>query len=154
MIPEKIPWGREWQPTSASLPGEFHGQRSLEGYSPWGHKKLDMTEQLSFHSVLTSLLSPRKAYSSQIWGSKLGSVRCSEPREPLCMSCSHPGVPWSLVTQCVSQQAGSVGSTEGPVRTQPGSIFLRPTESESGMSDSCALQRLTTLPWQYSHYFL
>ena len=26
------------------LPGEFHDQRSLAGYSPWGHKKLDMTE--------------------------------------------------------------------------------------------------------------
>ena len=26
------------------LPGEFHGQRSLAGYSPWGHKELDITE--------------------------------------------------------------------------------------------------------------
>ena len=26
------------------LPGEFHGQRSLVGYSPWGHKELDTTE--------------------------------------------------------------------------------------------------------------
>ena len=24
------------------LPGEFHGQRSLESYSPWGHKESDM----------------------------------------------------------------------------------------------------------------
>ena len=38
----KIPWRRKWQPTPAFLPGEFHGQRSLVGYSPWGHKKLDM----------------------------------------------------------------------------------------------------------------
>ena len=29
------------------LPGESHGQRSLVGYSPWGHKELDMTEQAS-----------------------------------------------------------------------------------------------------------
>ena len=28
------------------LPGESHGQRSLVGYSPWGHKELDMTERL------------------------------------------------------------------------------------------------------------
>ena len=28
------------------LPGEFHGQRSLVGYHPWGHKELDPTEQL------------------------------------------------------------------------------------------------------------
>ena len=34
----KIPWGRAWQPTTLFLPGEFHGQRSLVGYSPWGHK--------------------------------------------------------------------------------------------------------------------
>ena len=29
------------------LPGEFHGQRSLVGYSPWGCKELDMTERLT-----------------------------------------------------------------------------------------------------------
>ena len=27
------------------LPGKSHGQRSLEGCGPWGHKKLDTTEQ-------------------------------------------------------------------------------------------------------------
>ena len=26
------------------LPGEFHGQRILVGYSPWGRKESDMTE--------------------------------------------------------------------------------------------------------------
>ena len=34
-----IPWRREWQPTLVFLPGEFHGQRSLMGYSPRGGKK-------------------------------------------------------------------------------------------------------------------
>ena len=32
----KIPWRREWLPTPVFLPRKFHGQRSLEGYSPWG----------------------------------------------------------------------------------------------------------------------
>ena len=32
---------------SVFLAGEFHGQRSLVGYSPWGHKELDMTEWLT-----------------------------------------------------------------------------------------------------------
>ena len=41
----KIPWKREWQPSPIFLPGEFHGQRSLAGYSPWGHKESDTTEQ-------------------------------------------------------------------------------------------------------------
>ena len=40
----KIPWRREWQPTLVFLAGEFHGQRSLAGYSPWGHKEWYMTE--------------------------------------------------------------------------------------------------------------
>ena len=40
----KIPWRRVWQPTPVFSPGESHGQKSLEGYSPWGHKELDMTE--------------------------------------------------------------------------------------------------------------
>ena len=41
-------WRMEWQPTPVFLPGESHGLRSLAGYSPWGPKKLDMTEQLAF----------------------------------------------------------------------------------------------------------
>ena len=41
------PLGKEWQPTPVFLPGEFQGQRSLEGYNPWGHKELDRTEQLT-----------------------------------------------------------------------------------------------------------
>ena len=43
----KIPWRRKWQPTPVFLPGTFHGLRSLVGYSPWGRKESDMTEQLS-----------------------------------------------------------------------------------------------------------
>ena len=30
--------------TPVFLPRKFHGQRSLAGYSPWGHKESDMTE--------------------------------------------------------------------------------------------------------------
>ena len=44
----KIPWRREWQPTPVLLPGEFHGKRSLAGYSPWVCKELDMTEHLTY----------------------------------------------------------------------------------------------------------
>ena len=40
----KILWRREWLLTPVFLPGEFHGQRSLAGYSPLVCKELDMTE--------------------------------------------------------------------------------------------------------------
>ena len=40
----KIPWRRARQLTPVFLPGESHGQRSLMGYSPQGHKESKMTE--------------------------------------------------------------------------------------------------------------
>ena len=39
-----IPWRREWLPTPVFLPGEFHGQRNLVGYSPCGRKEWDRTQ--------------------------------------------------------------------------------------------------------------
>ena len=36
----KFPWSRKWQPTPVFWPGKLHGQRSLVGYSPWGHKRV------------------------------------------------------------------------------------------------------------------
>ena len=43
----KIPWSRKWQPTPVFWPGEFHRQRSLEGYILWGHKELGATEEVN-----------------------------------------------------------------------------------------------------------
>ena len=57
----KILWRRTWQPTTVFLPGKFHGQRSLAGYSPWGHKELDTTEYTCTHSAHT------KSTSAQTW---------------------------------------------------------------------------------------
>ena len=54
----KVPWRRSWQPTPVFLPGEFHGQRSLAGYSPWS-RIVDMTEQLTlsrFHTIMFTML--------------------------------------------------------------------------------------------------
>ena len=42
-----IPWSRKWQLTPVFLPGEFHGQRSLAGYSPRGRKDTDTKEQVT-----------------------------------------------------------------------------------------------------------
>ena len=49
---ESYPIGRispppKWQPTAVFLPREFHGQRSLEGCSPWGDRESDTTEWLT-----------------------------------------------------------------------------------------------------------
>ena len=51
----RFPWRRPWQPTPVFLPGESHGQRSLEGYSPQGrrvkHNSSDLAAAaaVSFH---------------------------------------------------------------------------------------------------------
>ena len=41
----EYPLEKEMATSPVFLPGEFHGQRSLVGYSPWGCKELDTTEQ-------------------------------------------------------------------------------------------------------------
>ena len=43
-LDQEVPWRRIGQLTLLLLPGEFHGQRSLAGYSPWGCKETDTTE--------------------------------------------------------------------------------------------------------------
>ena len=45
------PLEKEMAIHSSLLPGKSHGQRSLEGYSPWGRKELDTTERLHFTSL-------------------------------------------------------------------------------------------------------
>ena len=58
----KIPWSRAWKSTPVFWPGEAHGQRSLVGYSSWGCKESDTTEQLTlslssaFHGLLQFIL--------------------------------------------------------------------------------------------------
>ena len=36
----EIAWNRKQQPTPVFLPGKSHGEKSLEGYSAWGHKRV------------------------------------------------------------------------------------------------------------------
>ena len=66
----KIPWRREWLPTLVLLPGESHGQRSLVGSSPWGHKESDTTDK---HV-------PQFTWCSEIWlDTILTKIQISSP---------------------------------------------------------------------------
>ena len=61
----EVPWRREWQLTLVFLPGEFRGQRSLVGYSPWDRKELDMTEAtLHTQHNVTPSVSPKMSLIS------------------------------------------------------------------------------------------
>ena len=57
---------RQWQPTPILLPGRSHGLRSLVGCSPWGHKELDMTEQLNWTRLVITFL-PRSKHLLISW---------------------------------------------------------------------------------------
>ena len=55
-LEKEDPLEKEMAPTPVFLPGEFHGQSSLVGYSPWGCEELDMTEvqqMCAFHLLFT-----------------------------------------------------------------------------------------------------
>ena len=63
----KIPWGRKWQPAPVFLPGEFHGQRRLVGYHPWGGKESDMTEATKQQAQLSNTLPKSGAKMCHFW---------------------------------------------------------------------------------------
>ena len=58
---EKIPWRREWLLTPVFSPGEFHGQWSLVGYSPWGWKESDTTKRLTLSLYIKNQIKNDKA---------------------------------------------------------------------------------------------
>ena len=67
-----MPWKGAWQPTPVFLPGEFHGQRSLAGNSPRGHKELDTTEPLTtaqhiLHKAIAAIDSGPTEGSETFW---------------------------------------------------------------------------------------
>ena len=63
----KIPWRRAWQPTPVFLSGESHGQRSLVGCSPWGHKESDTTERLSARIHTHTHTHTRSHFRTPMW---------------------------------------------------------------------------------------
>ena len=54
--------------TPALLPGESHRQRRLAGYSPWGHKESDTTEQLNDNRKLKPVHSPQCGVTETVRG--------------------------------------------------------------------------------------
>ena len=53
-VVRKMPWRKEWLPIPVFLPGEFHGQRRLVSYSPWGHKESDTPGLLNTTTTTTT----------------------------------------------------------------------------------------------------
>ena len=80
----KIPWRRKWQPTPVFSPRKSHGQRSLAGYSPWGHKESDITERLNSNkkkefALKTFFSFILLLFSSLVWASLLAQLVKNPP---------------------------------------------------------------------------
>ena len=67
----KIPWRRKWQPTPVFLPGKFHGQRSLAGYTVHGFADSDITEQLNNSSIPGSTSHPLASANGNLFGKRV-----------------------------------------------------------------------------------
>ena len=81
----RFPWRREWQPTPVFMPREYHGQRSLVGYSPWGHTESDTTEATQHtrtHTSLLGLLPTPQSYPSRLSQSPQLSSLCYTAASP------------------------------------------------------------------------
>ena len=100
----KIPWRKVRLPTPVFLSGEFHGQRSLVGYNPWGHKESDTIEWLTlWASQVALVVKNQPANAGDIWdiGSTPGSGRssggeCGNPLQYSCLENPVDGEPGGL----------------------------------------------------------
>ena len=94
---------RQWQPTPVLLPGKSHGQRSLEGCSPWGCWALDTTERLRFH--FHALEKEMATHSSVLaWG----VPGTAEPGGLLSMGSHRVGHDWSDLAAVAEHTQASV----------------------------------------------
>ena len=75
----KIPWGRKWQPTPVFLPGKWHGQRSLAGYSPLVTKESDTNLVTEWQQQMMTL-------STCLFASSTTRVRFLGTGAPSCCS--------------------------------------------------------------------
>ena len=82
----KTPWRRKWQPTPVFLPGKSHGQWSLAGYSPWGHKESDttITRKKKNISGPTPDLLDQNLHFQEILGLCAGMLKFKEHCSTIC----------------------------------------------------------------------
>ena len=77
----KIPWSRKWQCTPIFLPGSSHGQRSLAGYSPWGHTTEQAHTQCSLQRYLSTIAKTvsHSVMSDSLWPPARLLCPCNSP---------------------------------------------------------------------------
>ena len=100
----KTAWSRKWQSAPLFLPGESHGQRSLAGYSLWGHNELDTTERQT--------LSPH--FQGVGVNCITGNVSCWTPHSPQRSHRANGTPTTSLHGQCLAELRIFLANKPGP----------------------------------------
>ena len=111
----RFPWRRKWQPTPVLLPGKSHRWRSLVGYSPWGHKESDMSEQLHFTSDFLLLLS----CFSRIWLCATHRQQPTRLPRPWDSQGKNTGVGCHFPLQCMKVKSKSEVAQSCPTLSDP-----------------------------------
>ena len=112
----KMPWRREWQPTPVFLPGEFHGQRSLAGYSPWSRKESDRTEQLTHKEPTITFILTQRFRAKDSIAVSTESDSCSVVSDCVSMDCSPPGSSVHEILQARILEWVAISFTRGSFR--------------------------------------
>ena len=103
-----MPWRGAWQPTPVLLPGEFHGWRSLESYSPWGHKRVR-------HDWATNTFTFRGSSERKPWG------HCCFRWPKVITRVQGPARGW----RCPTSDRGVSRARQGEARCSLGTLCLQ-----------------------------
>ena len=150
---QEDPQGREWLPTPVFLTGISHGQRSLVGYSPWGLKELDTTEQHTHTHTHTHT----RTHTDTTWPDwRTGNTKMKRVEFPSSMSflllftgpSSYHGECPSLysLTDATENKKETGGNQQSPL---PIFTFQNPTHPPKVKSNATSLMKsfLLTLRW-------
>ena len=109
----KIPWRRKWQPTPVSLPGKSQGQRSLEGYSPWGRRRVrhnwatKQQQHMPSVSHLWCFCYIAKSCQTLLWPH---GPRCRLRCFWFCSSCGYSIVPVTFIENTIFVSINDIGT--------------------------------------------
>ena len=142
-----IPWRRKWQPIPVCLPGKSHGQRSLVGYSLWGHKESDATEQVTIDWVTYN------KYISQVWDRDASLVGLWwGPSSRLCLILSSQSRKKATLFSDRASLAGSDGKesacSAGDLGSIPGSGRSSREGNGNPLQYSCLENPMDRGAWQ------
>ena len=108
-------------PTPVFLPGKFHGQKSLAGYSPWGRKESDILSahtHTSIHIHMICLVRQPQMAQQLVWGYHL--VKVYDCRPP----CSALGFLFLFYSMQIGEVNGNIIGTTTPASFKPVMVAL------------------------------